>query len=92
MFETMFAMFCQASLFGMKAVRFCGSGPAAMFAVSRAPAAAVKLRGTRVAEMFWGRVRKLSMTWMTPPVKLLFYFASASVPPRGRQSYSLSDS
>lgn len=36
-----------------------------------APVIAVRLAACAVAVRFWGRVRTPSMTWTTPPVKLM---------------------
>lgn len=63
----------KAALLGIKAVKLAGRGPLAMPEAAIAPRAAVSLSTSRVVEMFCGMVRKLSMTWMTPPVKLIFY-------------------
>lgn len=46
------------------------------FAVVRAPASAVRLAATAVAESDSGIVRTVSMMWRTPPVKLRFWVLS----------------
>jgi hypothetical protein len=63
----------KAALLGIKAVKLAGRGPLAKPESARAPRAAVSSRRSRVVEIFCGMVRKLSMTWMTPPLKLIFY-------------------
>ena len=62
-----------AALLGAKTVKsLAPSMVSTRLAVVRAPATALRPAATAVVEIFWGIVSTLSMTWITPPVKLIF--------------------
>ena len=63
----------KAALLGTKAVISMAESTASTSLVPiRAPAAALRPAASAVAEMLRGTVRTVSMTWRTPPVKLMF--------------------